>query len=270
MHRLMLSMALPLAVVIALLQGCSKPTECPEATTIVKEVPVIEGEESYDCSHLERAGSAQTTWCEAQNRFSEGSFADDERAFKEFLMGYRGGVNDARQAKDSRYNRFPVEGREGKPEEAGYRAGYKTAISDMGVIEYDCASNEGASEYKDRWCEASDSFRSAGLGGDNPFIKGRFIDGYMSGGRVALTVPTSMESFFSGDGPEGKQTAIVKPEGTLKKTEEAFYRGFDEGYKAMIASIRESINQVMQQMQVPNMPGGMPDGMMPPMDPNQP
>ena len=85
----------------------------------------------------------------------------------------------------------------------------------------------------------------------------------MGGGRVALTVPTSMESFFNGENPEGKQPAIVQPEGELKSTELAFYRGFDEGYKAMIASIRESINQVMQQMQIPNNME-LPEGMMPP------
>ena len=79
----------------------------------------------------------------------------------------------------------------------------------------------------------------------------------------ALTVPTSMESFFNGENPEGKQPAIVQPEGELKSTELAFYRGFDEGYKAMIASIRESINQVMQQMQIPNNME-LPEGMMPP------
>ncbi len=97
----------------------------------------------------------------------------------------------------------------------------------------------------------------------NPFVKGRFIDGYMTGGRVALTVPTSMEAFFGGENPEGKQPAIVQPSGELKNTELAFYRGFDVGYKAMIDSIRESINQVMQQMQIPNKMD-FPEGMMPP------
>ena len=91
----------------------------------------------------------------------------------------------------------------------------------------------------------------------------------MAGGRVALTVPTSMEAFFSGDNPEeGKQPAVVQPEGDLKDTLQAFYRGFDEGYKAMIASIRESINQVMEQMQIPNNME-LPEGMMPPPVPGQ-
>lgn len=269
MHRLAKVVGLPLTAVFALLQGCNKPTECPEVTTIVQEsAPVVSstGEESYDCTNVGRAGAAQQTWCEARAQFDHSSLSGDD-AFQDYLRGYRAGINHARQAEDSRLARTDVEGREGSAEEMGYRTGYNNVLKALGIHEYDCTSSDDMSEYKDRWCEASDSFRASGIGGDNPFVKGRFIDGYMAGGRVALTVPTSMESFFNGENPEGKQPAIVQPDGELENTEQAFYRGFDEGYKAMIASIRESINQVMQQMQVPNNMD-LPEGLMPPQQPD--
>ncbi|OED43477.1 hypothetical protein ACH42_10155 [Endozoicomonas sp. (ex Bugula neritina AB1)] len=221
------------------------------------------GEELYDCTNVARAGAAQQTWCEARAQYDQSTASSRGDKFADFLRGYRDGVNHARLAKDSRLARTEADGRKGSAEEMGYRAGYNTVLKALGMIEYDCNSSDRSSEYKERWCEASDSFRASGIGGNNPFVKGRFIDGYMAGGRVALTVPTSMESFFNGENPEGKQPAIVQPEGDSSETVVAFYRGFDEGYKAMITSIRESINQVMEQMQMPeNM--NLPEGMMPP------
>ena len=265
MHRLV-RVAAPMFAVLALLHGCSKTPECPEVTTVMPDITSevsTTGEESYDCAHAERADYLQQTWCEAREQLDLSSHADSPDTLKGYVKGYRKGLNHARQAQDSRMARISVEGKSDSPEDAGYKDGYNKVLRDLGIMEFDCTSNDNASEYKDRWCEAADSYRTAGLGGDNPFTKGRFIDGYMAGGRVALTVPTSMEAFFSGDNPEGKQPAIVQPEGDIKGTELAFYRGFDEGYKAMIASIRESINQVMQQMQIPNNME-LPEGMMPP------
>lgn len=265
MRRLVLAGMVPVVVGLALLQGCSQQKECPKVAPVVEDSarPVAE-EESYDCSSLDGADALKQTWCEARGVFDKSDLSSDLEAFNAFLKGYRNGVNDARMAETSKVSREALEGQKEKPFEAGYRAGYQTVVSQLGILEYNCRDTEQASEYKDRWCEADDAFRISGIGSsDNPFVKGRFIDGYMAGGRVALTVPTSMEAFFSGENPEGKQPAIFKPEGDdLPATEQAFYRGFDEGYKAMIASIRESINQVMQQMQAPNMQ--MPEGLMPP------
>ena len=269
MNRLVLAATLPLVAIVALLQGCNKPTECPETTTTVVQETVSVGpmgDESYGCTNIQRAGAAQQTWCEARAQFEQSEFSSREDSFKSFLKGYRDGLNDARQAKDSRVSRDAEEGKQWTAEEAGYHAGYSAVLKTLGVIEYDCASDDQASEYKDRWCEGFDSFRTSGIGGNNPFIKGRYIDGHMHGGRVALTVPTSMESFFNGENPEGKQPDIVQPEREQNATEQSFHRGFDEGYKAMIASIRESINQVMEQMQMPNNME-LPEGMMPPQQP---
>lgn len=262
---------LPAVALLAILQGCNKPQqECPKVAPVVDESRPVATEESYDCSMLEGSDSLKQTWCEARSLFDVSTVSDDIEAFGPFLSGFRQGVNHARRAETSSVARESLEGQSEKPYEAGYRAGYNGMVRQLGILEYDCRDGEKASEYKDRWCEAEDAYRIAGVGSsDNPFIRGRFIDGYMAGGRVALTVPTSMESFFSGENPEGKQPAIFQPENEeLNGTEQAFYRGFDEGYKAMIASIRESINQVMQQMQIPNNMQ-MPEGLMPPQDQGQ-
>ncbi|MRI32533.1 hypothetical protein EOPP23_05975 [Endozoicomonas sp. OPT23] len=258
---------------MALLQGCSKPQDCPKVAPVQQEsVKSGAEEESYDCSSLEGAGLLKKTWCDARSAFEGSSVSEDISSFTPYLTGFRNGVNDASQAETSKVAREALEGQREKPEEAGYRAGYKSVLQKMGIHEYNCRDSEQTSEFKDRWCEAEDAYRVSGVGStENPFVRGRFIDGYMAGGRVALTVPTSMEAFLGGDNPQGKQSAIFKPEGDLRPTENAFYKGFDDGYKAMIASIRESINQVMQQMQAPNgggmqMPDGMqlPEGLVPP------
>ncbi|WP_062265893.1 hypothetical protein [Endozoicomonas arenosclerae] len=266
MRRSLLAGAVPVVVVLAMLQGCSKPQDCPKvAPSATESVSPVAEAESYDCTSVDSSDAMKQVWCEARGAFDQSSVADDVANFDTYLKGYRQGINDARRAETSQVSREVLEGQTEKPDEAGYRAGYQRVVEELGILEYNCSDSEKASEYKDRWCEADDAYRIAGVGSsDNPFIRGRFIDGYMAGGRVALTVPTSMEAFFSGENPEGKQPAIYKREGDdVKPTEQAFYRGFDEGYKAMIASIRESINQVMQQMQVPNNMQ-MPEGLMPP------
>ena len=251
-----------IAAILALAGGCGKQDSSP--TTLVSSDKKHTQEEAYDCSSLDRSNPLKQSWCEAHAAFDK---REDLKiggdAFKQYLSGYRHGINDARLAQSSRIPRVPDASRKESSEDAGYRDGYQSVITQLGLLEFDCTISGEPSEYRERWCEAADSYRLAGIGGDNPFLRGRYIDGYMAGGRVALTVPTSMESFFSGDTPEGKQPAIVQPEGALEGTELAFYRGFDEGYKAMIASIRESINQVMEQMQAPNNMQ-FPDGMSPP------
>ncbi|USE37227.1 hypothetical protein [Endozoicomonas sp. SCSIO W0465] len=225
---------------------------------------VEKGVESYSCSNPGKTSVLEQTWCEAKELFEKQGLSSGSEDFLTYLQGFREGYSQASQADDSKLNLFDVDSQPEPAYDMGYRAGYLAITDAMGVIEYNCNSTDLASEYKDRWCEAADAYRSSGAGSvSNPFVKGQFIDGYMTGGRVALTVPTSMEAFFGGENPEGKQPAIVQPSGELNNTELAFYQGFDIGYKAMIDSIRESINQVMQQMQIPNNME-FPEGLMPP------
>ena len=247
---------MPVLVVLAALSGCSKSPECPEITTVVYEdVPNSGGSESYSCQAV--TGVLELTWCEAKDQFTSQPFEDED--FPVYLHGFREGYARASQAGD-----YQVLASESQlPHERGYHDGYHAVVDAMGIPEYNCGSTDQSSEYKDRWCEAAEAFRiSSGTTEPNPLVRGRFIDGYMTGGRVALTVPTSMEAFFGGENPEGNQPAILQPQGTVNSAELAFYSGFDVGFKAMIDSIRESINQVMEQMQIPgNM--DIPEGLMP-------
>lgn len=265
MQKYFLAVALPVFVSLIMLQGCNKAPECPEVTTVVYDdvANVDTGVESYACSNTNKAPLLEQTWCEARIQFDKRGQSADSHDFPIYLKGFREGYGQASLAEDSQVSLLGVPPTE-PPYDMGYRDGYFAITDAMGVFQYNCSSTDLASEYKDRWCEAAEAYRSSGVGSEsNPFVKGRFIDGYMTGGRIALTVPTSMEAFFSGENPEGYQPTIVQPSGDLNSTELAFYRGFDVGYKAMLDSIRESINQVMQQMQIPNTMG-IPDGVMPP------
>ena len=245
---------MPMLVALALLSGCDKPPDCPDAiTTIYEDVSNSDSTELYSCQAV--TGILELTWCEAQERFALQSLESDD--FPAYLHGFREGYAQASQAGDYQ------ETMSQSLHERGYSDGYYTVVDAMGVPEYNCDATDQSSEYKDRWCEAVEAYRTSSVGhGSNPLVRGRFIDGYMTGGRVALTVPTSMEAFFGGENPEGNQPTIVPPANSFNSAELAFYTGFDVGFKAMIDSIRESINQVMEQMQLPgNM--DLPDGLMP-------
>ncbi|MFK0571879.1 hypothetical protein [Endozoicomonas sp.] len=266
MRKYFLAAVLPVVGILIFLQGCNKARECPEVTTVVYEdvSGVDKGAETYTCYHQAKTNVLEQTWCEAKDQFEKHGQSSGSDDFLIYLKGFREGYTQASQAEDSRLTIADDNTSSESSYDMGYRDGYLAIMDAMGIFEYNCGSAELVSEYKDRWCEAADAYRNTGMGSEsNPFAKGRFIDGYMTGGRVALTVPTSMEAFFGGENPEGKQPAIVQPSGDLKSIELAFYRGFDVGYKAMIDSIRESINQVMQQMQMPNNME-FPDGLMPP------
>ncbi|WP_257266980.1 hypothetical protein [Endozoicomonas sp. ONNA2] len=265
MPKYFLAAVLPVVALLIGLQGCNKPRECPEVTTVVYEDVSSVDAESYTCISPDKTGLLEQTWCEAKDQFEQRGQSAGSDDFLVYLKGFREGYSLASQAADSQSSLDnDIDSPSETPYDSGYRDGYIAVMESMGIVQYNCASADLMSEYKDRWCEAADAYRNSGSGSDNnPFVRGQFIDGYMTGGRVALTVPTSMEAFFGGENPEGQQPAIVQPSGDLRNTELAFYRGFDVGYKAMIDSIRESINQVMQQMQMPNAMD-FPEGLMPP------
>ncbi|MDP0589593.1 MAG: hypothetical protein QS748_10550 [Candidatus Endonucleobacter bathymodioli] len=253
---------LPLIMALAyLIGGCSQQQdENSSDTTAPGDSTYKTSEESYNCSSLDNSNHRKQSWCDAKALFDQKGLKHE--TFKSYVHGYRNGLNDAIQAKNSKLPRTPLTtDKKESSEDTGYRDGYQSLITKLGLLEFVCTDDGVASEYRERWCEAADSYRLAGNSDDNPFLRSRYIDGFMTGGRIALTVPSSMESFLDGEAPEGKQPSIVVPEGDLLGTELAFYRGFDDGYKAMIASIRESINQVMEQMQMsndmqlPDMPG---------------
>ncbi|MGB0361139.1 MAG: hypothetical protein ACPGEF_07010, partial [Endozoicomonas sp.] len=258
--------AIPLIAIVVMLQGCNQSSDCPDVSDIIiEDIPGLDkGAESYSCADFSKAGLLEQTWCKAQQQFESQHGSSNSDEFLVFLKGFRDGYSQASSAADSRLNIFEVSDQSEPTYDLGYRYGYGNILDAMGIYEFNCSSNEMASEYRDRWCEASTAFQQGHIGADNnPITKSRFIDGYMAGGRVALTVPTSMDAFFGGEAPQGKQPAIIQPTGDIEPVAAAFNRGFDVGYKAMIDSIRDSINQVMQQMQLPeNLE--LPKGMIPP------
>ncbi len=268
MRKYFVAAVLPVVGSLMLLQGCNKPSDCSSGAALpYEDVGSVEkGVESYSCSSPSGAGMLEQTWCAAKDEYAHNGKTVNSDGFPAFLQGYREGVAASSIAEDSRLSLMDEETQSESELDQGYRQGYLATVQAMGLIEYNCGSSDMASEYKDRWCEAAQAYRGSDVGSENnPFVKGRFVDGYMTGGRVALTVPSSMEAFFGGEELDGHLPAVAQPVGDLKGADLAFYRGFDAGYQAMIDSIRESINQVMQQMQAPN-DLEFPDGFEPPSD----
>ncbi|WP_067516271.1 hypothetical protein [Endozoicomonas ascidiicola] len=266
MQKYLLAGAVPLIAILVMLQGCDKSSDCPDISEVVLEdlQSVDKGIESYSCTSPSKAGVLELTWCKAQKQFESQHGSANADEFVVFLKGFRDGYAQASDGADSRVNLFEISDQSEPLYDSGYKEGYINVLDAMGISEFNCSTQDMASEYRDRWCEASVAFQQGHIGIDNnPIVKSRFIDGYMAGGRVALTVPTSMEAFFGGEAPQGKQPAIVQPTDDIEPVAAAFNRGFDVGYKAMIDSIRDSINQVMQQMQIPEN-FEMPEGMMMP------
>ena len=176
---------MPVLVVMAALSGCNQSPECPEIATVVYEdIPDNAGSvELYSCQAV--TGIMELTWCEAKEQFTSQPFDNDD--FPAYLHGFREGYAQASQAGDL------LTSESQSPQGRGYNDGYYAVVDALGIPEYNCSSTDLASEYKDRWCEAAEAFRTGSAAAEpNPLVRDRFLDGYMTGGRVALTVPTSM------------------------------------------------------------------------------
>ncbi len=233
---------------------------------------------SYDCTSM--AGSAdKRSWCLGLQAWNDSEYhSRDDRARDEFIEGWRLGSLDAQQAVNP-----GIEQLQSRPmAAAGYESGYINVLDAIGVIEYECSEGaETDNEYRDRWCEAAAAFNRARLASPtNAVLRGTYINGYMSGRAIALTLPTSMESLFGGEqsSVDGKR-AIDEPTDHSPKAIRIFHQGFNDGFQAMLDTVRESVNQVMEQMQnldvMPGMEGmpdmdGMPPGMMESFDPSNP
>lgn len=263
-----LLMALPCAALLAVvLQGCEDGTEeggqaaatgqpavKREAVEAVVEQPVLP--EIPNCDDDTYASAAARIWCKglAEWKRSQVFVGDDNQKRDAFINAYGLGQQDASMASDPRPpSEQPVD-------QAGYQAGYHMVIEAQGLLDYACDSEPGA-EYQDRWCDASVAYKNSGLGSaDNAVLRGRYIDGYMSGRAIAVTIPAAMDVMLGSEARSGIRQAVAEPSAMKSKAERAFYQGFDEGHRAMLATIQESINQVMQQMHQnadtsPSMPG---------------
>ncbi|WP_087107412.1 hypothetical protein [Parendozoicomonas haliclonae] len=286
------------ALTITMLQGCSEQDKKSKTVAsqkaaeqqgdVVEQVTIEDilpesATTSYNCDDSSGMTADKRFWClglkawSQSEHFDEGSSARDE-----FINAWKLGALDAQQARDP-----AIENLQTRPlAAAGYESGYVSVLDAIGIVEYECSEGEETdNEYRDRWCEAANAYNSSRLGSPaNAVLRGTYINGYMSGRAIALTLPTSMESLFGGESTpqEGAKKAIDEPDSDTPKSIQVFYRGFNDGFQAMIDTVRESVNQVMEQMQgMPGMDGmppgmeGMPgmDGMMPPpgmMDPMAP
>ena len=256
------------ALLVVMLQGCGnneedgqspvldEPAVEREVVEVIVEKPVVVPPKTPDCNNATESSAATRAWCKGLDAWKRSQmFAKEDNQKRDaFINAYGLGQQDASMASNP-------QSLSGQPvAQAGYRAGYQAVVAAQGFVHYSC-DGESDNEYLDRWCEAAVAYKSSGLGAsDNAILRGRYIDGYMSGRAIALTIPTAMEVMFSGETKAGSRQAIAEPSAMKSKAERAFYQGFDEGHRTMVALIQESINQVMQQMPqgmeaMPSMPG---------------
>lgn len=259
MQRQPIKLLLPIIAVAAVFMvgGCNEQKK--PANTTTSNTPSCGTVESYDCNALDNDNPLKQSWCEAKQLFSQKeefkAHLGDAEQFSKYVKGYRQGINDARQAKASRITRLGIKDHD-KVEDSGYRDGYNTLATQLGMMMLSGEDENMPSDYNDLRKEAINAYRADELnGGDNPFLQDRYIAGYMVGGRTAMMTPAPMDALLNGNMPQAETITI--PEGDLPEIQVAFYKGFNNGYKTMLASLQESIKQAMEQMQ-------MSDNMMPP------
>ncbi|PJE79118.1 hypothetical protein CI610_01926 [invertebrate metagenome] len=259
---------IPFSMMLVTLSGCSDDSQKPAQPESVKSVTATStsstsnkaAPENYNCgSQTSLNDLMESTWCEAKNAFSlRGADPSTEPAhFASFLEGYRQGINDARQAKSQRINK---QSHSLSQHDMGYMDGYHNVLKTMGILTNKTDGNSQADtcEYQKLRQEAEMAYRQSGMNGSNLFLRENFINGFMSGGRTALTLPTSMDAFMGGNKNVEKQQAIAPPPAHSTAMILAFHHGFASGKKAMEDSVRASVEQFMMQMQSPdNLP--MPD-----------
>ncbi|MDD7804238.1 MAG: hypothetical protein PUP46_01415 [Endozoicomonas sp. (ex Botrylloides leachii)] len=253
-HTIKTLLSLVIATCLLMSSGCDKQEQCSCESISANDSSTCTKNTSYNCASLDDNDPLKQSWCDAQAFFEQKSHLDtDSKAFKDYLNGYRHGMNDASQGKASRISRSqPLQG--SNFEDNGYRNGYEKVMTQLGLIEINAEDTNLRSQYRERYYEIEKLYHHVEqTEDDNPFQKSRYIDGYMKGGYIALTLPAPMNPFMDNEELAGKQLPpIAIPEEPLSDAQRAFYRGFEEGYKAMMANIRNSINQIMEQMQQPN------------------
>ena len=275
-------MAITMVLITILLQGCTqeKKEKVVAATDSSDEYQVSLADirsatesatgsafSSYECNTATGMTSDKRFWCMGHKAWLESEYSNEgeEATQNEFIEAWKLGALDAQQARDP-----AVENLRSRPvAAAGYESGYISVLDATGIVEYECSDgDETDNEYRDRWCEASIAYNSSRMGAaHNAVLRAAYVNGYMSGRAIALTLPTSMESLFGDEPPQdgGKRAIDELGSAASPKAIKTFNTGFHEGFQAMIDTVRESVNQVMEQMQgMDGMPGmeGMPgDGM---------
>lgn len=258
--RSLLRLSFIAALSLPLLSGCDgeESKDCCEemavTTSTVETLSVENSQEdtvSYQCDDLANLTLLGSTWCQAKQQFDMLDYVDD---FELYLVGYRQGYSDASRAATPRVALAldtSVE-QANVPEsmvDAGYHDGYLAVTQHMGIQSFNCTQAEDSTDYEDLWCLAAQAYHAQKQ--DNPFMKACFIQGYIAGGRTALSAQSSMESMLGGSGMLDVKSQIAPLSQHASAPEQAFHRGFETGMQAMLDSIRQSIEQVMQQMRMP-------------------
>ena len=223
----------------------------------------------FDCTDTTPGSSEKRLWCMGLKDWqaSKGYSSTNNAARDDFIGAWKIGLLDALQA-----NTPALESLRNNPVAAdGYEAGYIAVVNSQGIVEYDCSGQGSDNEYRDRWCEASKAYSNNSEGSpSNLILRNNYINGFMSGKAIALTMPTSMDSLLGGTPAQDGKQAIDEPPVSAPRSQRIFFTGFNSGYQAMVDTVRESVNQVMEQMQnlqgmqgMEGMPPGMPgmDGM---------
>ena len=209
-----------------------------------------------DCHNKTNMTLAKQTWCRGVTAWKNSTvYVKNSTARKIFIQAYEQGMLDAWRGTD------PHSG-ESKSYagilKEGYRQGYMFSVKSMGIALYTCVNNEGRqSEYEKHWCDAAAQYnkiKPAAL--DNLVLKSRFVSGYLSGQAIALSLPSAMENLIRDKKIPGAASvnAISIPDGNAAMAQKIFYNGFETGFSAMLETVRDSVNQAMQQLksQIPS------------------
>ena len=194
----------------------------------------------------------ESTHCEATKAFDALSQEENRNlSFDLYLKGYRTGINQARQAR----SKILKTKNPSYEEQKGHEDGYQSVLAVLGMNNNFSENdpNSQAQEFQQLQKEAKSAFNNSKLDTNNPFLEMAFINGYLSGGRTVLSMPTSMDgmNFLTGDNETGdpEKPDFVPPSQDAPDTIKAFYNGFISGTKAMEDSIKESFDRFMNQMQ---------------------
>ncbi|MGY0216783.1 hypothetical protein ACWJJH_05275 [Endozoicomonadaceae bacterium StTr2] len=231
-----------------------QPAEVDSPSTTPAEISQKEtSPQEPDCTNPK--GVDQQIWCTARNSYNEYSEQaknpDNLEGWNKYLEGYKDGLYDAHHARSLK---VPEESSVVAEYDLGYSKGYDATMEAMGLVTYDCATEAVQSEYQARWCEAADLFVQANIGdraGNNPVLRTRFIDGYMSGESLALVIPATVGELLvkaGTDTPDSRLPLVMgQQDSDLPEAAKAFRDGLEQGYSSMVDKVQDIISQVMQQ-----------------------
>ena len=258
---------------ILVLSGCSKkekkevvseqvvPIVQPEPKSATNNEDINQQEENklVDCRLGKALLPEQQLWCEGEKALSGGQYHYNvDKSIKvDFIHGYEQGALDAQKAIDPKVPE-KSEGLSQAANSAGYSKGYHAVVNALGYKVYICHADKAKkyTELQGQWCNAQKLYRTSGLGSDtNVILENRFISGYFSGQTIALMLPSSMHSIMKRGGSASASAvemhAINKLSAHASLADKAFHQGFEEGFSAMLTKVKQSVDQVMKQLQVP-------------------